>query len=49
MNGGALGIDDLILPIPGIIEMFYPGFYGGTEIARTIFGEINRFGKMPFT
>ena len=49
MNGGAVAIEEVSGFIPSIIEMFYPGFYGGTQIIKTLFGDINKFGKMPFT
>lgn len=49
MNGGIIAVDNFMDDTLGIIETFFPGFYGGYQIARTLFGEINEFGKMPTT
>lgn len=35
--------------VKGIIHAFYPGMEGGTAIARTLFGDVNPGGKLPFT
>lgn len=49
MNGGIIAVDNFMDDALGIIETFFPGFYGGYQITRTLFGEINEFGKMPTT
>lgn len=33
----------------GILQLWYPGALGGNAVARTIFGEISAFGKLPVT
>ena len=53
MNGGALAIDAKAsysgsAPL-AIIEAFYPGPRGGEALAQGLFGEMNRWGRMPYT
>lgn len=51
-NGGGLAIDDLMATDSGvsaIIEAFYPGVAGAMSLARTLYGESNRFSKLPYT
>ena len=49
VNGGLIALEDLALGDMAIIECFYPGATGGTGVATTLFGDDNRFGKLPFT
>eukprot|EP01007_Sphenomonas_quadrangularis_P003564 NODE_730_length_1218_cov_126.943541_g485_i1.p1 GENE.NODE_730_length_1218_cov_126.943541_g485_i1~~NODE_730_length_1218_cov_126.943541_g485_i1.p1 ORF type:complete len:356 (+),score=95.09 NODE_730_length_1218_cov_126.943541_g485_i1:47-1114(+) len=49
VNGGILSIDELKESVPAIVEAFYPGDSGGTSIAESLFGVINRWGKLPVT
>lgn len=49
INGGAVSIDSLVEPAPAIIEGFYPGFNGAKVLASAIFGDVNEFGRLPYT
>lgn len=51
VNGGALGIEKLTAldGIHAIVETFYPSLRGAEGIARSLFGEYNKWGKMPIT
>ena len=49
INGGIIAVDWIVANSPAIIEAFYPGFYGASAIADTIFGDYNPGGKMPVT
>ncbi|EGD78599.1 hypothetical protein PTSG_01576 [Salpingoeca rosetta] len=49
INGGALSIDGLTKGPAAIVEAFYPALRGAEALARTLFGEHNRFGKLPYT
>ena len=46
---GLVDIGDLKLHDIAIVQGWFPGATGGTAVAETIFGEQNRFGKLPFT
>ena len=53
MNAGAVAIDAIAAhagtaPL-AIIEAFYPGPHGGTALAEGIFGEMNAWGRLPYT
>lgn len=53
MNGGAVAIDAEaahkgVAPL-AIIEAFYPGMRGGEALAQGIFGEHNKWGRLPYT
>ena len=49
INGGVIAIDWISENSPAIIEAWYPGFFGATAIATTVFGDYNPGGKMPVT
>jgi beta-glucosidase len=49
LNGGSVAIEPELESHAAIIEAFYPGFEGGKAIARSLFGQTNRFGRMPYT
>ena len=48
-NGGALAIDRLIAGPVAIVEAFNPSVAGPRALAATLFGEENRWGKLPVT
>ena len=47
-NGGPVSIDNLINGSAAIVEAFNPAF-GAPMLAKTLFGESNKWGKMPYT
>ena len=49
IGGSAIIVEEWKDKINGIIHSFYPGMEGGTAIAKTIFGNVNPGGKLPFT
>ena len=51
INGGVLDIEEMVAEdaIGSIVEAWYPGFFGAGALASTVFGEENRFGKLPVT
>mmetsp|Transcript_30025 Transcript_30025/g.73115 ORF Transcript_30025/g.73115 Transcript_30025/m.73115 type:complete len:688 (+) Transcript_30025:267-2330(+) len=49
VHGGALGIDDLVDGVGAIVDAFYPSRYGATALAETLFGDENRWGRLPVT
>jgi len=53
INGGALAIDALLDETRAapyaIVEAFNPNVAGGAPIAAALFGEMNRWGKLPVT
>jgi hypothetical protein len=48
-NGGALAIDDFVQGPSAIVEVFNPAVKGSVALAATLFGQENRFGKLPYT
>merc|ERR1712166_1347408 len=48
-SGGLMDIGDLKNDDVAIVQGWFPGATGGTASAETVFGEQNRFGKLPFT
>ena len=50
-NGGGLAIEKLMADsrVHAIVEGFFPGMAGGTAMAESLYGEANRFSKMPYT
>lgn len=49
IGGSAVIVEEWKDQVGGIIHAFYPGMEGGTAIAKTIFGDNNPGGKLPFT
>ena len=49
IGGSAIIVEEWKDKVNGIIHAFYPGMEGGTAIAKTIFGDNNPGGKLPFT
>jgi beta-glucosidase len=49
ISGSAVVVEEWKDQVSGIIHAFYPGMEGGTAIAKTIFGDNNPGGKLPFT
>jgi beta-glucosidase len=46
-GGSAITVDDWIDNADALIMAWYPGREGGHAIARTLFGELNAFGRLP--
>eukprot|EP00164_Ancoracysta_twista_P003087 GFYU01004121.1.p1 GENE.GFYU01004121.1~~GFYU01004121.1.p1 ORF type:complete len:789 (-),score=304.22 GFYU01004121.1:39-2405(-) len=49
VNGGPLAIDNLLDTPSAIVEAFYPSVHGAKALAETLFGQANKWGKMPLT
>ncbi len=49
IGGSAIIVEEWKEQVSGIIHAFYPGMEGGTAVAKTIFGDNNPGGKLPFT
>ncbi len=49
MNAGPLAVTWAHDHVPAILEGWYPGEAGGTAIARTLFGDDNPGGHLPYT
>ncbi|RLN65496.1 hypothetical protein BBJ28_00027178, partial [Nothophytophthora sp. Chile5] len=49
INGGVVGVEELILHTDALVEAFYPGFYGAQAISDVLFGDVNPSGKLPVT
>eukprot|EP01050_Picozoa_sp_SAG11_P034264 SAG11_NODE_12027_length_725_cov_1.142173_2_plen_117_part_00 len=47
-NGGPLAVDGLVAGSAAIVEAFNPGF-NALQLAQSLFGVHNRFGKLPYT
>lgn len=48
IGGNTIMIEDWKDKVPAILMAYYPGMEGGTAIAKTLFGENNPGGKLPF-
>lgn len=48
-NGGSLSLDDQLPHVDAVLEAWYPGAFGATAVARTLFGLENPGGKLPVT
>lgn len=49
INGGAIAIDKYVSKSAAIIEAFYPNQAGASALGPALFGETNRWGKLPLT
>jgi beta-glucosidase len=49
IGGSAITVEEWLDNVPAILMAWYPGMEGGIAIAKTIFGEVNPSGKLPFT
>jgi len=49
IGGSAIIVEEWKNQVNAIIHAFYPGMEGGNAIAKTIFGDNNPGGKLPFT
>ncbi|KAJ8539155.1 hypothetical protein ON010_g12716 [Phytophthora cinnamomi] len=48
-NGGVVGAEELILHTDGVVEAFYPGFFGAQAVSDILFGDAIPSGKLPVT
>ena len=48
IGGSMILIDEWKDAIPSILMAYYPGMEGGNAIAKTLFGDVNPGGKLPF-
>jgi beta-glucosidase len=49
VGGSAIMMEEWKHAVPSILMSWYGGMEGGTAIARTLFGEANPGGKLPFS
>ncbi len=49
VGGSAIMMEEWKASVPAILMCWYGGMQGGTALARTLFGEANPGGKLPFT
>lgn len=48
IGGNMIMIDEWKKSVPSILMAYYPGMEGGKAIAKTLFGDVNPGGKLPF-
>ncbi|NPV87318.1 MAG: glycosyl hydrolase [Anaerolineae bacterium] len=48
IGGNMILIEEWKDDVAAILMAYYPGMEGGTALARTLFGEVNPSGKLPF-
>ncbi len=48
IGGNTIIMEEWKEKIPAVLFAYYPGMEGGNVIARTLFGEVNPGGKLPF-
>jgi beta-glucosidase len=49
VGGSAIMMEEWKDTVPAILMSWYGGMEGGAALARTLFGEVNPGGKLPFT
>ena len=50
LNGGMVAVDELVNQSNvALVEAFYPGMEGAQALAESLFGQANKWGKMPYT
>lgn len=49
VNGGMVAVDAIAPRAAAVVEAFYPAARGAEALARALFGEHNRWGKLPVT
>ncbi|GMI18247.1 hypothetical protein TrLO_g7055 [Triparma laevis f. longispina] len=50
VNAGAVGLgSDFVERFDAVVEAFYAGPYGGLAVGDSIFGVVNRWGRMPYS
>eukprot|EP00039_Didymoeca_costata_P030626 m.30608 g.30608 ORF g.30608 m.30608 type:complete len:811 (-) comp8218_c0_seq1:49-2481(-) len=49
INGGPIAIDPIVPAANAIVEAFNPSVRGAEALTIALFGEANRFGKLPIT
>lgn len=50
LNGGSVAVfAELAAPNAAVVEAFYPGAAGAEALAKTLFGDANAWGKLPYT
>ncbi|EDQ91999.1 uncharacterized protein MONBRDRAFT_337, partial [Monosiga brevicollis MX1] len=48
-NGGPLAIESYLNRTAAVMETFNAGQFGATVMAKALFGQVNNFGKLPYT
>jgi beta-glucosidase len=48
IGGNMIMIEEWKQDVSAILMAYYPGMEGGTALAKTLFGEVNPSGKLPF-
>ncbi|SEN85469.1 beta-glucosidase [Mesobacillus persicus] len=48
IGGNMIMIEEWKLDVSAILMAYYPGMEGGTALAKTLFGDVNPSGKLPF-
>lgn len=49
VSGAPVEMDAWLAQAPAVLQAWYPGMEGGNAIARTLFGDVNPSGKLPFS
>jgi hypothetical protein len=49
VNGGIISINTLVKPMAAIVEAFNPALRGAEALFLSLFGEANRWGRLPVT
>ncbi len=49
IGGSPVMMEEWKNDVPSILMAWYPGMEGGIALAKTVFGEVNPGGKLPFT